>query len=1180
MSDTFDITRKLQWQVSDPSTSAWVNANAGSGKTHVLSQRVLRLLLAGTDPASILCLTFTKAASAEMGRRIFDRLGNWAVMPADDLKRELLELQGEPPQRSVVSAARSLFARALDTPGGLKIQTMHAFCESLLHLFPFEANVPGHFQVLDEQGSDVLLKQAREAVFAGLGPEGTAPRDALSRLIGRHTDSTLIAALNDVIRKRALIEDWMARSAPEGRAGTMDDVFAGLRQAFSLDSGDDAETVSARFLADNRFQLIDAHRQALVAALAANPGSRNDKAQAKIGQVTKAVDASARAEAIVGFYLVKARTKANETTVTDAVRSCIAGFDDMFRSDADLCLSLVDDLNGLTAVENTEALMALGAEILKLYHAAKDRQGLLDYDDLIARTGGLLSRSEAAAWVLYRLDSRIDHILIDEAQDTSPAQWAIIRALSEDFFAGEGASAKYRTIFAVGDDKQSIYSFQGAAPQMLTDMRRHFARRSEQAERRMIEKSLFLSFRSTRQVLDAVDAVFGRNEAMRESVTGGQYESHSERRIGERGQVIIWPRLVALAEDPPDDWTSAYDAPTEVDTRLAGGIADEIRRLLDEERRLPSGKPVVPGEILILVRKRDAFFVAMNRALRSAGIATAGTDRIAVSSHIAVLDCLALADVMLLPDDDLQLAACLKSPIVGLDDDDLIALAPRREGSLWRSLASSTVPEHCEAYRRLSEWRAVADRITPFQFFSRILGPNGARAALRSRLGSEADDVLDAFLSQALAHERLETPSLQGFVAHIRAQTGDLKRESDERATTVRIMTVHGAKGLEADIVFLVDTGGQIVNTSRKDPLLKIGDPAAPALVMRQAMDRASRIERKYGDDEAGRATDEYRRLLYVGMTRARDVLNICGIRRAREPEGNWYALAAGALLPETVEHDDDGELTAPFVWPDMLDRDGDRDSRRRPAAEPGARADSGEPAPQRPLASELPVWLTRPAAPPPLVPAPLRPSRALAEPDLPADVAVAAAAEEALGGADLGAAVQRGQAIHALLQYLPDLPASHRLEAARRWLMHHYPQAVTRHADWLDEAMAVLDHADLAGLFGRGSRAEVPVAGYVETTTGRHAVSGQIDRLIIDGRAARIVDFKTDRRIPKDSADIPAAYVTQMALYHRLVGNVPGLTAVTAVLAWTAGPRAIELTEIDLESALEAIGVLPATAA
>ena len=1114
-----------------------------------------------------------------MSRRIFGRLSEWAVMSENDLQNSLHDLQGFPADSQTARFARTLFARALDTPGGLKIQTMHAFCESLLHLFPFEANVPGQFDVLDDQGAQTLLVEAQRSFFAGLGPPGTPERDALNRLLSRHAEQTLQTALRDVIDKRTIIHAWMARSGTDGRPGSqgpgsqnpgsLGDALDNLRQSFSLGADETAGSIAKLICSEDTFSLAGHHRQTIVEACEANPGSWNDRAANVLRQIGSAVDPDVRADAMASFYLSNGGQK-RSARVTGKVKDRIAGFDTLFETEVERFVHLYDRLNAARMVEETADLLTIGMATVDAYKILKDQRGYLDYDDLIVRTNALLSSSAAAAWVLYKLDSRIDHILVDEAQDTSPLQWSIIEAVAGDFFAGRSAGNEDRTIFAVGDDKQSIYSFQGAVPHLLADKERGFRSQVEQSERLFASRPLALSFRSTVHVLEAVDRVF--QNRLEDKVTGTGYEPHSAHRGREPGRVIVWPRITAESPLPLEDWTAPWDAPGVAEERLARSIAGEIRRLLESEKVLPSGKTIMPGEILILVRKRDAFFTAMNRALAEAGIPAAGADRIQISEHIAVLDCLALADTVLLPENDLQLAACLKSPLVGLDDDDLIALAAEREGSLWRSLAASPRRSHKAAFQRVSDWLALADRTTPFAFFSRILASDGGRQALVSRLGPEAGDVLDVFLSEALNYERSEPPNLHGFVSYIRSRQSDVKRETEERSEHVRIMTVHGAKGLEADIVFLVDTGSAGVSVGNRDPLLKFGDPASPALLFRQSGSRASEQEKVFSDKERKEAYAEYCRLLYVAMTRARDMVQICGIKRTRTPDTCWYDLAVDALVPDGIERVD-GELTAPFVWPP-------REQQlalelEQPAERSGTIED--EDFDHEELRGDGPPnWLDRPAKASPSVPTPLRPSRALGEPDpMPGP-------ESATGVGDLedegksGFALMRGSAIHTLLQRLPSVDSADRRDLARAWLIQNFPQAADAHDAWLNEAIAVIEHPDLRGFFGGDARAEVPLAGFVETRSGRYAVSGQIDRMMIRGEDAAFVDFKTDRRIPAGSDDISAAYITQLSLYRRLVSEATGLANVRAFLVWTAGPAVIELSLTDMRAALVAIGVLP----
>ncbi len=539
-------------------------------------------------------------------------------------------------------------------------------------------------------------------------------------------------------------------------------------------------------------------------------------------------------------------------------------------------------LDLVRAYNATAALLTVGDAILQAYHRAKRQAGALDFNDLIGKTCNLLSRSDAAQWVLYKLDRRIEHILVDEAQDTSPDQWMVVQAIAEDFFSGKGAARSPRTIFAVGDDKQSIFRFQGAVPAMLSEMERFFRERVEDAQETFVTRPLYLSFRSTHEVLSAVDEVF--EEPLAAQITASTYTAHASHRASEPGHVVLLPRAVRRRAEDPEDWTAPYTAPSAAETELAGHIADEVLRIRNTV--LPSGKRLTDGEILILVRRRDAFAAAMNRALRERQIPTAGADRIPVSTHIAVLDLLALADVMLLPADDLQLAACLKSPLLGLSEDELMRLATGRERkSLWRALRDATEEPFASVAKNLRRWHGMADQVTPFQFFATLLGPEGGRRRFRARLGGEADDMLDTFLSQALAYEATEPPSLQGFVRFIRANASDIKRETEEGAVGVRVMTVHGAKGLEADVVFLADTGGAAVVPQQRKLLVDIGiDRGDPAFLWRRRQAEAPDVQQDADRREDKETESEYLRLLYVAMTRARDVLYVAGVRLLKPP--------------------------------------------------------------------------------------------------------------------------------------------------------------------------------------------------------------------------------------------------------------------------------------------------------
>ncbi|HWT30326.1 MAG TPA: 3'-5' exonuclease, partial [Propylenella sp.] len=565
---------------------------------------------------------------------------------------------------------------------------------------------------------------------------------------------------------------------------------------------------------------------------------------------------------------------------------------------------------------------------------------------------------------------------------------------------------------------------------------------------------------------------------------------------------------------------------------------------------LPSGKSVGPEGILILARKRDASVTAMNRALRTRAIGTAGADRIPASTHIAALDLLALADVMLLAEDDLQLAACLKSPLIGLTEDELMRLAGQRERlSLWSALQAASERPFRHAAEQLAAWRSMADQVTPFRFFATVLGPDGGRRRFRERLGAEADDVLDAFLSRALAYESVAAPTLQGFVGFVRASSADIKREAEEGHAGVRIMTVHGAKGLEADVVFLVDTGSKVVVPSHRELLVPIG---GGALLWRRSGPYATVLQRR-ADAVADAETEcEYLRLLYVAMTRAKDVLYVAGIRGEQTPPECWYSLVEKALVPAEAERDPEtGELAAAFVWPPT----------RRPPL--GVKMTESAPV----AVSEAPDWLLRPAASPAPVPRPLVPSHALAEPDPPSDITPAA------GLAQGHASLPRGRALHRLLGALPAIPEPERRSRAAR-MLERDGYAAADAETIIGEAEAVIAHPVLSEAFGPDSRGEVPIVGRVATDRGDYAVSGRIDRLARTPAGWLVVDFKTNREVPSTPADAEPAYVLQLALYRRLLMEMDPRVDVRAMLVWTAGPNVMPIPDALMEHALAKLGI------
>jgi ATP-dependent helicase/nuclease subunit A len=1163
------VASRRQRRASDPHTSAWVEANAGTGKTKVLTDRIVRLLLDGAAPQRILCLTFTKAAAAEMRNRLSALLGGWTLADDAVLSIALGELMERAPTPVDMVTARRLFARVLDAPGGISIQTIHSFCQSLLQRFPLEAGVAPNFTVLDEAQSIDLLQQAQDDQLALLAGDDPPPvlAAALKAVAGRVSETEYVEIMGALLNERGRI----ARLA--GDPASLADYIAHLRRVLGVPAEGDADGVLAAGCADAACD----HANLLRAAQALARGSPTDS---KRGAQMAAwlADAARRVETFddyCGVYFTGKR-EIQKRLATKASIGVMADILDVLTAEAERLKALDEVCRGLRLADLTAALLRLGTDILARYEAAKRARAAMDYEDLVLRTRDLLGRSGIAAWVLYKLDGGIDHVLIDEAQDTNPDQWEVVRCLTGEFFAGEGAVERERTMFAVGDAKQSIFGFQRADPARLAEMRGWFGTRAAQAGRRFEHVELIESYRSVGAVLDAVDRVFGTGPAAEGVAPSGHAVRHVPIRSGEPGVVEVWPVIAATDEnaDFSDIAARRDDALMPPDERLALLVARHARGLIDRRERLANtGELIHPGHIMVLVRRRNAFVTALVRALKREGLPVAGVDRMTLLDELPVQDLMALGRFVLLPQDDLNLACLLKSPLVGLDEDALFDVAWRRPGRLWAALrarAEAGDPRFVAAHATLAQWLGRADFTPPFDFFADILGSGGGREKLLERLGREAAEPIDEFLSLALKDDQGGTPSLQGFLQALEQGGGDIKRDLDEnRRREVRIMTVHGSKGLQGPVVYMPDT----TRVPSPHHRLLWSDDGGTVLWLPRAED-ASDTARALQAGVKRRESDEQNRLLYVAMTRAADRLYVGGWVGSRKPDsGCWHERLSDAFGRPAI--DDEASRTAPeahaFDFAPLLDiDDGPKGDGWRLAS-----GDKALPPDQPPLplpdTSPLPGWARRLPDPEPEPPVPLAPSRPFA--DAVPDAARQPVFEPPVPGPfapDRDARFRRGNVMHRLLRALPELPAPRREAAGARLLesLAADVDAATR-ATWLGEALAVLDLPDAAVLFGPGSRAEVPVVGTVMLNAGPYTVSGQIDRLAVTASEVLIADYKTNRPPPDDPAGVPLLYRRQMALYRALLRGIYPGRAVRCLLLWTDGPRLMTLPDAGLSAAL-----------
>jgi ATP-dependent helicase/nuclease subunit A len=1130
-----DAARVRQIAAADPERSVFVSANAGSGKTHVLVQRVINLLLRGVEPEKILCVTFTKAAAANMATRVFDTLAEWTSLDDAALDARIKLAIGKPPDASQRARARRLFAAALETPGGLKVQTIHAFCTRLLHQFPFEADVAARFEVLDEATTAQLLNQLTLVVLlVGATAPDSLLGKALEVAIAAAADTTFKEVIAETIGKRDLITQWITR------AGDVQQAIDELTRTFDLALGDTIAAVEADYLVASH--IAQSEWPALIEIFSA--GSKNDKERAQSLSAALRSSGRERVESYLDVFCTDARTP-RTNVVTKKVFDADPQLAMRLNAEQERVCKLLAREFALRARDRSAALITVAAEVIERYRREKERRGLLDYEDLIDKTLTLLrdasTKSTAAAWVLYKLDLGIDHVLVDEAQDTSDKQWEIIKILAAEFLPGGARENVRRTLFAVGDEKQSIFSFQGAVPHKFAEMRGHFRALHEKSEVVFATEKLDYSFRSAVGILNAVDAVFKQPEAFRGLTIDPTWTVHQALPDAVPGEVEIWD---LTSPDKNDSGKEGWDAPfdttseTSPSVKLAAKIARTVKGWIANGTR--------PGEVLILVRQRGPMFEAVIRALKHAQIEVAGADRLVLTEHIAIMDLLVLGDALLLPDDDLALATVLKSPLFGLNDEQLYKLAYQRKSSLRSALRAKASEDaaYDVAASVLDVLAQKAHTSSPFEFYAHVLGARKGRAKILSRLGTEASDPLDEFLNFALVYEQRETPSLQGFLNWIRAAQSEVKRDMEMARDEVRVMTVHGAKGLEARNVIFIDHTTTRAEGAHPPRLLTV--PIASAPPGATALIWGSRRDRDVGPMSQSRAQaleaarDEYRRLLYVGLTRAADRLLVCGARGVnRAPKGCWHDLVLTALQPLSEEiSNDEGK-----VWHFC----------KSIAAAAGQAPSPQEHAP-------LPAWLLSRPPLSPSAPMILRPSDTTD--DEPRRVA---------GRAERETARQRGLLVHRLLQSLPDVPPDRRHKAAEDYLAKTEPEL--QHADrarLAEQVMGVIDDARFRELFVSGSRAEVPIVGKLNVGEASVRISGQVDRLSVTQGAVLIGDFKTNREPPRRIEEVPPAYARQLALYRALLQKLYPDRPVRAALVWSEVPDLMELSEAVMDQALK----------
>ncbi len=1135
-----------QARATEPDLTAWVGASAGTGKTHVLTARVLRLMLTGTRPENIICLTFTKAAAAEMTNRIFAELGRWALLDDENLADVICRRTEERPDADMLIRARQLFAEVLDLSPGLQIQTFHSFCQSLLGRFPLEAGMAPGFEGIDEAEARDLMASAKDEMLASTRRQGGADlAKALNHVATLVTENTF----DEVIDRLAFEAPMLARAEKSygGQAG----LIAALYRALGLTPGDTVERLEASAVQDSAFDTAAIQR---LGTFMLEGSDKEAAAGAKLVAFSGATEAERRA--LFGAYkqvFLTAKHTARAKVANKGTLKSDPGFQDVIEKEQTRLVYIADQSLRIKAAAATASLLELGLAQLSRYRHLKAARGLVDFDDMIQRTVSLFRQQDVAPWILFKLDAEVEHILVDEAQDTNRDQWRVVEALSSEFFAGEGASDKRRTLFAVGDAKQSIFSFQRADPREFIRARDRVFKRADGADLRSEAVPLNLSFRSGKAVLSLVDAVFNPEARASLGLSPDDDEvRHEFIRKGDAGLVELWP--LEEPQDKSKDDTPEWALPLtqesvdDAQQRTAWRIASRISGMIRSREPLESkSRPINAGDIVVLVRRRTAFVDHLVRALKSLGVPVAGRDRMVLTDELAVMDILVLARFALQPTDDLALATVLKGPFVGLDDAALFKLAHGRTGSLWQALLrQKSEAEFSGTAVLLKRLLDSIDVKTPFEFFNHILTELDGRKKLVARLGDDIHDPVDELLEEALRFELTSSASMQAFVHSVDHGGLQIKRDLEAAGNTVRIMTVHSAKGLQAPIVFLSDLVG-LPDTSRDSRLLPLDSPdkGAPSLPFWTSPASGLALIEDMKAAVKARQIAEYRRLLYVALTRAEDRLYVAGWKANSDPPEDCWATAIkeGFDRIGAEEIPLEGGLKGLRFYVGQEAEVKPKSEHKTPSA-----------------VAATPDWLFAPLPAEPAPARPLAPSRPDEEPAVSGPLVRSDARR-----------FQRGRYIHALLEWLPDIPLNVREASALRYLAKSAPDLSDeqRSAVW-QEVDTVISGSDFASLFGDGSMAEVPIAGIV---SGR-AISGQVDRLLVTDTEVLVVDYKTNRPPPSDVQGVASVYLRQMGLYARALEAIYPGRRVRAALLWTDAAKLMELPKHLMDEALSKSGM------
>ncbi|MBS0186255.1 MAG: double-strand break repair helicase AddA [Proteobacteria bacterium] len=1093
--------------------SLWVEASAGSGKTKILTDRVLSFLIDGVSPHRLLCLTYTKAAAAEMEARILKTLSTWVYMDEASLIQQIEYLMGRAPASSDIERARNLLRKSFD----LKIQTFHSFCHSLLEQFPMEGDIPPYFSIADEEERQIFIKNLTSSLLF-LGNSNFSLKESLETLLPFFSSSSFEEMLEKILNQIPILETFLTSYEFQNKSPESADSF--LEKSLNPpELPKESLVLYSRLLCDG--ETLSSQEKGLF--LEEFLTQENGQKKALYSQYRD-------------LFLTLEKGPRKNILKKALQEKYPVLFDALLKEQIRL-LNIEEQYRTLLFLSFNHAFYILSSCVLKEYQNYKFSKNTLDYTDLLLKTCNLLKDPHKAPWVFYKLDTGIDHILLDEAQDTNSLQWEILTLLLTHLKENHSSPLSPKTLFVVGDEKQSIYSFQGANPLLFKEKNSFFKRQALEKNESWHAHALSLSYRSTEAVLKTVDTVFKDPDSLR-GVSFSQEEiSHEIWRHGHPGSVELWPLLRPLSSQ--EEGSDFKEAPKQIsppERILAQTIATEIQKRCQEADPLPSTqKPLSYGDILILVRKRSRLIDELTYFLKNKGIPVNGRDRILLKDHLSIQDLLILAAWSLSPFDDLSLATSLKGPFFDFCEEDLFQLCFGRTETLFETLKKhqDCTPKLKKTVQKLTEIKELSEKTSPFDFFNLLLTKYEGRSLLLSRFGGDVQDLLDEFLTILYDLDRLKGFSLYQCIHWFQTTSLVVKRDLESQSfSSIRIMTIHGSKGLEAPLVILPDTSSLPLSFSGFSLYVKDQTP----LFIPPKEFRPKYIE-EILDQAYDKILEEYRRLFYVALTRAQDHLILAGYlgsSTTQLPLNSWYSMAQKALQelgkPKSF-HFLEGNQNA-WSGEGYLYKSSQISFERKKKEEKDHSSCLN--LHQKPVVSfsDLPSWIFKPAPTETLLIKTLFPSQ-LEESDR--------------APSFLESTLEYGRILHFLLEKLPFYPSNSHENVAHLLIKKSDLQEKDLVSKLIQTALRILKKPEFSFLFGPGSFGEVPLIG----THKGQKISGRIDRLILGKNEIWIVDYKTDKDVPLSPCSLKPAYKLQLSLYGELLKKIYPNTLIRTGILW-----------------------------